>query len=248
MKTKDRVDVAWIDPGQVEGAFALSLIELLRRRPTRIGNIIRIEGGLLSRQRNEVVVAFLDTSDSEWLLMLDSDEQLPVAAFDKLVNAAHAERRPVVGGLYFGTWPSGGMMPHPIPHLYRTAPDGLAQTPVVDYPADQLITVDALGTGCILIHRSVLEAIRTESEPHEDGRWCWFRDLPVNGQWVGEDIYFCQRIRALGYPIHAHTGAVLQHRRRYWLDDRQFEGIRSTAGFRAGQRTTTDRTPTQRRG
>ena len=65
------------------------------------------------------------------------------------------------------------------------------------------------------------------ADPHEGRDWCWFRDLPVNGLWLGDDLYFCRRVRALGFPIVAHTGAILQHRRRYWLDERQHEALRA---------------------
>lgn len=201
------------------------MIELVQARGSRIEGVLRVEGGLLSRQRNEIVKHFLDETSTEWLLMIDSDEQMPVAAFDKLVASAHAVERPVVAGLYFGTWP-GNLIPQPVPHLYRAADDGVSVVPVSDYPRDQLIEIDAAGTGCILVHRSVLDAIREQATEHEGRDWCWFRDLPLAGLWLGEDLYFCRRIRALGFKIHAHTGAVLQHRRRYWLDQRMFEAMR----------------------
>ncbi|MCH9834936.1 hypothetical protein K0U83_04715 [bacterium] len=226
MRANDRVTVSWPDPGQVDGQFCASLLELMAQRNKRIDGIIRVEGGLLSRQRNEIVKHFLDSTRAAWLLMIDSDEQLPVASFDKLVAAADVDARPVVAGLYFGTWP-GGLIPQPIPHLYRRGEDAVAVDPVLDYPPDQLIDVDAAGTGAILIHRRVLAAIRDASDGHEGRDWCWFRDLPVGGRWLGEDLYFCRRIRALGFPIVAHTGAILSHRRRYWLDERQFEAVRT---------------------
>lgn len=224
MRINDRVTISWPDPGQVDGQFCASLLTLMAQRYKRIDGILRVEGGLLSRQRNEIVKHFLDDTRAAWLLMIDSDEQLPVEAFDKLTQAADVDERPVVGGLYFGTWP-GGLIPQPVPHLYRQG-DGVAMVPVIDYPPDQLIDVDAVGTGAILIHRRVLEAIREKADDHEGRDWCWFRDLPVGGRWLGEDLYFCRRIRALGFPIVAHTGAILQHRRRYWLDERQFEAAR----------------------
>lgn len=229
MRTRDQVVISWPDPGQVEGAFATSIIELVRARGSRIDGVLRVEGGLLSRQRNEIVKHFLDDMTAEWLFMIDSDEQLSVAAFDKLVAAAHAEDRPVVAGLYFGTWP-GNLIPQPVPHLYRRADDGVSVAPVLDYPPDKVIEIDAAGTGALLVHRSVLQAFRDNTDPHESIDWCWFRDLPVGGMWLGEDLYFCRRIRSLGFPIHAHTGAILPHRRRYWLDDRQFEALRAPIG------------------
>ena len=227
MKTADRITVGWIDPGLVDGAFTTSLIELFRARAERVIGVVRIEGGLLSRQRNEVVKTFLDHSPAQWLLMSDSDERLSVEAFDRLVAAAHEKDRPVVAGLYFGTLPNpSGLLPTPVPHFYKRSGDGVMVTPVVDYPHDRLIEIDAAGTGCLLVHRSVLEKIREHADPAEGDAWCWFRDLPLDGNWLGEDLYFCRRVRALGFPIWGHTGAILPHRRRYWLDERQHEAAR----------------------
>lgn len=231
MKSADRVTFAWIDPGLVDGAFATSLVELFRARANRLDGLVRIEGGLLSRQRNEVVKTFLDHTSAAWLLMVDSDERMPVEAFDRLVAAAHEKDRPVVAGLYFGTLPNPqGLLPTPIPHFYRRAEDGVMVKPVVDYPKDALIEIDAAGTGCLLVHRSVLEAIRDNADSSEGDAWCWFRDLPIEGNWLGEDLYFCRRVKALGFPIYGHTGAILAHRRRYWLDERQHEAARLVRG------------------
>ena len=228
MRSADQVNIGWIDPGLVDGAFTTSLISVFSARSSRLQGFTRVEGGLVSRQRNELVRHFLDASDAAWLLIIDSDEQLSVQAFDRLVAAAHADRRPVVAGLYFGTWP-GNLMPTPVPHLYRRAADGVSLVPVVDYPDNQVIEVDGAGTGCLLVHRGVLEAIAEQADTHEGKDWCWFRDLPMDGKWLGEDFYFCRRVKSLGYPIHAHTGAILPHRRRYWLDERQHEAARLLA-------------------
>ena len=225
MRSRDRVVISWPDPGDVAGEFALALIELVRLRGQRIEGVLRVEGGLLSRQRNEIVKHFLDDMTADWLFMIDSDETITPQVFDKLIGAAHAEERPVVAGLYFGTWP-GNLLPQPVPHLYREAGDGISAAPITDYPADSVIEIDRAGTGALLVHRSVLAAIRDASSDHEGRDWCWFRDLPVGGYWLGEDMYFCRRIKSLGFPIHAHTGAILRHRRRYWLDERQFEAMR----------------------
>ncbi len=66
-------------------------------RSNKLGPFVRIKGsGLLSKQRNRVVKHFLDSTDSDWLLMIDSDEQLDVLTFDKLCETAHDKERPVV--------------------------------------------------------------------------------------------------------------------------------------------------------
>ena len=200
--------------------FALSIASIYSERRVIMEGLIRVEnGGLLSRGRNELVARFMDTTDAAWLLMIDSDEQLSVAAFDKLVETVHDTERPIVAGLYFGAWP-GEFYPTAVPLIFHGIPDTTRFTPIFDYPEDQVIPVDSAGTGCLMIHRSVFERFREDAAPHQGKNWCWFQDMPVNGDWFSEDHYFCARARELGYALHAHTGVVLPHRKRFWLTDR----------------------------
>ena len=232
MLARDRVTVAWIDGGQVDGAFAASMIELFTARHSRINSVLRIRGSLLSRQRNEVVQAFLENPQNqgaEWLFFIDSDETITPEAFDKLCAAAHAEDRPVVAGLYFGAWNTGDVYPHATPMILRWNVESNGYTPVWDFPEDAVIPIDAAGTGALLVHRRVLEKIRDDSNAspvaqHEAGKWCWFKDLPVGGQWWGEDIYFCKRVQDAGFPIVAATGCRLDHHKEFWVSARQFVG------------------------
>lgn len=226
---RDKVTVGWISPGKIDDPFAHSLLWLNTQRGDRIDGFISVAGSLLSRQRNELVARFLD-GDGDWLLMVDTDEVVRLESFDKLVDAAHDKDRPIVAGLYFGTLPTGGLIPHPVPHLYRHH-HGAAVAPVLDYPRDEVIEIDACGTGAVLVHRSVFETIRDTADEHEGTDWCWFRDLPINGNWLGEDIYFCRRAKAAGFKLHAHTGAIFDHHRSYWLNDVMFEASRALAHF-----------------
>ena len=220
MRTRDKVAIGWLDPGQVDGMFALSIASIYAERLDRMEGLIRVEnGGLLSRGRNELVARFLDTTEAAWLLMIDSDEQLSVAGFDRLIAAAHDTERPIVAGLYFGAWP-GEFYPTAVPLIFYGIPDTTRFAPVMDYPVNKVIPVDSAGTGCLLIHRSVFEKIRADAGPHQGSYWCWFQDMPVNGDWFSEDHFFCARAREVGFPIHAHTGVVLPHRKRFWMSDK----------------------------
>jgi hypothetical protein len=221
MKSAHKVSVGSCDPGTVDGGFAFSLIQLTQSRASRLGPFVRIKGsGLLSKQRNRLVKQFLETK-SDWLLMMDSDEQLPVSSFDKLVEAAHEKERPVVAGLVFASFETGFPYPKPVPTIFQDAPEGFL--PLNNYDKDSLFEVDAAGTGCLLIHRSVLEKMRDEADEHQGQDWCWFWDGPIHGNWIGEDLQFCRRVKSLGFPIYAHTGAILPHSKNYWLDDRQHD-------------------------
>ncbi len=229
MRPQDRVVVGWCDPGQTDGGFTASLARLALSRPERLASppLIRMVGsGLLSRTRNELVVNFLDRTDGDWLWMVDSDEQLPVDAFDRLVEAA-SYRRPVMAGLYFAAYPNpGGMFPLPRPLIFTH--DGVGHVPIWDFPRDTVIPVDAAGTGCLLVHRRVLNAIRGVADAAARD-WAWFQDGPTpDGRWVSEDLTFCARIRSAGFPLHAHTGAVLPHRKGFWIGVEHYDEWRAS--------------------
>lgn len=220
MRARDKVSIGWIDPGHVEGMFAVDIATIYANRLSRVDSLIRCEaGGLLSRGRNEVVARFMEHTDAAWLLMIDSDERMSLAAFDKLIDSVHDVERPIMAGLYFGAWP-GDLYPTAMPLIFRSVPGTTRFLPVVDYPDDSIIEVDSAGTGCLLVHRSVFEAFQKVATVHEGSRWCWFRDMPVNGDWYGEDNYFCMTAKELGFQVHANTGVVLPHRKRFWLTDK----------------------------
>jgi hypothetical protein len=223
MKSAHKVSIGSCDPGIVNGAFAYRLIQLAQARSARLGPFVRVKGsGLLSKQRNRVVKQFLDGTKSDWLLLIDSDEQLSLEAFDKLLETAHDKERPVVAGLVFaGFGIEGAPYPKPVPAIFQDAPEGFL--PLYKYDKNSVFEIDAAGTGCLLIHRSVLEKMRETADKNQGPDWCWFWDGPVDGNWIGEDLLFCRRIRALGFPIYVNTGAILPHQKSYWLDERHHQ-------------------------
>lgn len=222
MRSTHKIAVGWCDPGHVSGAFAADLMHLTAARGRFLAETIRVKsGGLLSRGRNMLVAQFLDRSDAEWLLMIDTDHRVPVKTFDLLMRAAHETSTPVVAGLCFGAWPSDGPYPRPIPIAYDLI-DGTF-TPIADIEPRQILRVDGVGTGCVLIHRGVLSDMRTDVD---DGLkdWCWFQDGPTgDGRWMSEDLTFCSRLNERGIPIHVHTGAVLPHEKEHWESDQTYK-------------------------
>src|SRR5690348_8390827 len=113
--------------------FAMTIASVYAQRRDRIDGLLRVEaGGLLSRGRNELVAQFLQYTDAQWLLMVDSDEQLSVECFDKLVAAVHDTERPIVAGLYFGAWP-GEFYPAACPLIFRCEPGTTRFNPITDY-------------------------------------------------------------------------------------------------------------------
>lgn len=218
MRTKDKVAIGWIDGGQVDGDFAAHMFALAGARTERIERLIRVEGHLLSRQRNELTATYLGVSEAEWLLMLDTDHRFTPQQFDRMCASVHDVSAPVVSGLYFGAFPSGDLYPTAVPIAFSLDDNGDYRT-LREWQPGRLIEVDAVGGGCLLVHRSVLEKVRDMVGLNE---WSWFADGPANGRWFSEDMVFCQRIRAAGFPIFVQPDVELPHLKQYWLTGAHF--------------------------
>jgi len=222
MRKGEKVVIGWCDPGQVDGVFAADLAALAGRRHRQIDMVMRMEGSaLVSRSRNELVRQFLDGSAAEWLWMLDADHSFSVEDFDRLCATADRDTAPMVAGVYFGGWRTDLWLA-PVPLIFRKVSQAPEWQPIWDYAHNQIIEVDAAGTGCILVHRRVLQNLRENAPENLGPNWCWFLDGPVNGRWIGEDLIFSERVKAAGFPIVAHTGVQLRHRKSVWIGEAQY--------------------------
>ena len=89
----------------------------------------------------------------------------------------------------------------------------------MDHPKTSLFTVDLVGTGCLLIHRSVLETL----PPQRQGKH-WFdwrvdmrgaKDTQGNpipdGKCLSEDYTFCVHAQEHGYKIWVDPTIVCKH-------------------------------------
>ena len=166
MKPKDRVCIAFPHAGKVNTEFATNLIEINRKRLDRIDSIVGIGNvSLLTRSRNVIVKNFLDETKAEWLLMMDTDQILSVEAFDKLINAANVTERPIVSALIFAAFWTDNDELRAVPVIYQDTENG--PLPWDDYPDDSIVEIAAAGTGCLLIHRSILETIREQTNENQ---------------------------------------------------------------------------------
>lgn len=84
---------------------------------------------------------------------------------------------------------------------------------------DALVRADALGTGCMLIKREVLEAV---GHP-------WFKCHEMTAG--GEDFYFCERAKQEGFEVWGDFSVQAHHEYRYvWMERNDF-----MRRFRIGQ-------------
>ena len=180
----------------------------------------------LPNARNKVAQAFLD-SGVEWLWWTDTDQGFKPDTLDRLHDAADAKDRPIVGALAFinrevEVDEMGGYRTIAGPAIYRWVEraDGLKGfTPILDYQRNSLIQVHGIGSACILIHRSVFEAIAEKYGPH----WYTRMTNPEAGdQLLGEDLSFCARAAVCGFPIYCHTGIPTNHLKPVWLSEEHY--------------------------
>ena len=229
MKTGDTVCIGMVNDGSVDALLCLDLLTIMRQPEKRFEHFIQVGNkGLTTRSRNIVVKTFLDTTECEWLLMIDSDERISVETFNKLCAAAHDKERPIISALVFAAFFQDDDSLRAVPTIYRDLGEqGLS--PMDDYPEDSIIEVDAVGTGCLMIHRSVFEYMQENANENQGKDWAWFAEGAIKGTYFGEDLLFSKRLKSFGYKIHAHTGAILPHQKEFWLDQRHHKSIRDFA-------------------
>jgi len=144
----------------------------------------------ITNNRNKIVKKFLE-SGMDYLLMIDSDNVPPFEVLD----LADYEKD-IVGVVCFG-YLKKMVIPFCLKKNTRGAYD------VADFDeGDGLKEVDAVGTGCIMISRKVLQDVgypfRNEYKP--DGT-----------KKMGLDINFCRRAQEKGYKIYCQTDYLCSH-------------------------------------
>lgn len=215
------VMVGYLHPGHVTHSFLQSYVGLLlydaggRQRilSHQWGQAALLCGsGGIPDGRNNLAAALLE-SDVDWLFMVDTDMGFDPDTLERLIEAAHPEYRPIVGGLAFafkrdGNGPHDTVRFRPQPTLYRSYESDTAVgfTAWYDYPRNELVQVAATGAACVLIHRNALQAVADKYGP------VWFDPIrhPKAGNF-SEDLSFCVRANATGQPIHVHTGILTTH-------------------------------------
>jgi hypothetical protein len=221
---RGKVVFSYVHPAEaVTAAFHHSLIGLLtwdmshKRRIIGGGGLFPVVSGAnIVNARNLVIRTFLDDHDAEWLFSCDTDHAFASDTVDRLVEAADPTLRPIMGGLYYGIWHASGQ-PEVFPQIFYWTDDGVARA--TTWLEGEVIRVGATGAGCLLIHRTVLEAVRGKHpEP-----WPWFAESVLYDRPVSEDITFCMRAGALGFPVHVHTGVEAGHQKPHILTSADYK-------------------------
>jgi len=159
----------------------------------------------ISSNRNKIVKRFLKT-DNDYLMMIDNDV-VP------LFNPAHFvfANKDIIG--FPAKVRQGDRQLNWVAYVRR--PDRHEYAPVDFTKVEQdieLLSVDVVGTGCILIHRKVLEDIKAPFHIHfdEDGILT-----------MGTDFAFCERVKEKGYEIFTTPKRVCEHFKELGMLDMQ---------------------------
>jgi len=188
-------------------------------------------GHRVDRNRDRICEGFLNLKNKpEWLLMVDSDMEHVPTIGQRLAK----HKKPIVGCLYFHRGDSHD------PLVFRRAVNGkdqwgrpsklwaplrdevydfLTKTGVPRYDGavgingmeeEGLVEVDAIGTGGILLHRSVLETI--------PGPWFEYE----NGT-VSEDLAFCDKAKfQYKIPVYCDMSTISGHFKLSAMGQTQF--------------------------
>lgn len=241
--TPGSVIVGYCDAGSWSACFGLSLRDLMLhdlagpRRIMRPGGVeirVPVHTGRIHDGRNRIVREFL-AADGEWLLMLDTDMGFAPDTADALVASADPIERPVMGGLCFALEREPGPLHGELwgckPTVYELVADvdGGGFRSLRDYPRDQVVRVDGTGAACLLLHRAVLEEMRSA------GGETWFDPVsvrtPSGRVWFGEDLSLCLRLREAGVPVHVNTKVkTTHHKGGLYLDEELFDWQGATGG------------------
>ena len=171
----------------VHAAFAFDLAKLVQQ--CQLYGIAVVPhfciGTLIVNQRDQLAEMALDT-DSTHVLWLDSDMMFPPDTLQRLLSHG----KDIVAGNY---------VTRQYPHktvAYKHMHDWQSYV-INNGNSTDLISVAAVGMGCMLITTEVLKRM---SKPRFQTSW-----IPETQDHMGEDFYFCEQARKLGYDV--------------WIDD-----------------------------
>lgn len=154
--------------------------------------------------RNSIVKAFMENTDSDWLVMIDADQVVP-ENFWQLCTVRDAD---IVSGIT-PVW-VGNMDPEAMYRVNNYGVDDQGRCynlPMPDDGVKQPYRVPVVGTGCIAIRRRVFAP-----PPHGLGTNCFMFTHEDNRKVkAGEDVNFSVAANRAGFTIAVHPQVRFDH-------------------------------------
>lgn len=218
MKSNEKITIGWIDGGLVTSGFVAHLSQILLHRSDIIENVVVGCGPYLSLNRNSIARSFLDDTNSNWLLSLDSDLMIDLKSFDALIDSADSDKYDVIGGKYYVPVNDGVYVSAQKKHPEIEGGGAWIQSDDPDLNKKMIENLHSVGAGFMLIHRRVLEKILKNSS----NQFPWFRDYWTDypyETWISDDIHFCDLANRHGFNIALCTNATSSHLKTSKIDD-----------------------------
>lgn len=194
-------------------SFSMSIL-MLEREYKNVNLHWNVGDSHIDRARNNIVHEFLKT-EIEWLFFLDSDLQFEPDILDRLISHGKS----FVTGIYAKKKVGG-------PHwCINVMPgEGQKEGELVEPNAQGLYRVREGATGCMIVHRSVIQDLidkrlvkrytddSTLEEKHAvfDSGVYYDKELKRT-RWLSEDWAFSHLARLAGYEIWADSKVICKH-------------------------------------
>jgi hypothetical protein len=172
-----------------------------------ISKSIRVQGNQIARQRQALLDHWYDNAETDWLLWVDSDVVINPDIWKLLHDTADSKTHPMVSGIYFISKTTNGSLPVPMPVIF----DDIDEYTVKYHhplPVNEVLKIDMAGMGLVVMHRSVVTKLR---EKYGTDISFFAENDQKNDKFVGEDISFFRKCKAIEIPLYAHTGAIAKH-------------------------------------
>jgi len=186
--------ISILNQGEIRVELAHLIAHLVAHTPYNIFYSYPADKPIESN-RNKIVQSFLEKKEYEYLLMIDGDIVPPLNILDLAVY-----QKDIIGATCFA-YRQQALVPLVLekqkgnPNLY---------TVMKVEGTEGLIEADAVGTGCIMIHRRVLENKKLK-HPFKN---YYDKDGIRN---FGLDLSFCKRAKDLGYKVYCHLDFTCSH-------------------------------------
>jgi GT2 family glycosyltransferase len=220
------------NPGEVTNAYSEWIYQIiihnlgLGEANALAGVRQQPSGACISVTRDAGMLSFLNDTNAEWVLWLDSDISGEPHIIQQMLEVADPVNAPIVCGLYVTILDDAGIAP--CAWVFDdTIPFGTSPLVPLDpkITAKQksdgvrLVEVGATGAGCLLIHRSAVVAM------HRHYGAFWFQEDVIRGVRMGEDFSFAFKARGIGYKIFCDLGVNTVHKKPILLTPDHLETL-----------------------
>lgn len=187
---KRKVLIAVLNQGTIRKDLSACLTELSHQDKYEIA-ISYPADKPISQNRNRIVQEFLAQKDIDYLIMIDSDIVPPL----NILNLVDFQKDIIAPVMFIYQQNSV------IPLVVKRDPEG-SWIPMEIEKMQGLVECDATGTGCLILSRKVLQAVRHpfRNEYDADGI-----------KKIGLDFNFCKRAKELGFQTYVHLDYFCSH-------------------------------------